>query len=77
MLVLNRKKGEVIRIGDDIIIKILDTHNIKDGKIRIAVGIDAPEGVPVLREELYDQREGVGSRTASGWKDCPTLSNEK
>lgn len=47
MLVLRRKVGERILIGDDIVIKITYAHR---GAAKI--GIDAPEGTKVLREEL-------------------------
>ncbi len=47
MLVLARKLTEVIHIGDDIVIKVLQIHN---GVVRI--GIDAPDSIRVLRGEL-------------------------
>ena len=47
MLVLARKLGERIWIGDNICITVVD---IDRGKIRL--GIDAPKDVPVNREEL-------------------------
>lgn len=54
MLVLSRHRDEVIRIGDDIAITVVD---IRGDKVRI--GIDAPPNVQVHREEVYDaiQRE--------------------
>lgn len=48
MLILTRKLGESIRIGDDIKIVISD---IKGKQIRI--GIEAPEDVSIHREEVY------------------------
>jgi carbon storage regulator len=48
MLVLTRRVGEVIRIGDDVSICILD---IQRGQVRVA--IDAPREIPVHREEVY------------------------
>lgn len=48
MLVLGRRVGEGIMIGDDISIKIL---SICGSQIRI--GIDAPKDVPVHREEIF------------------------
>ena len=48
MLILTRKLGESIQIGDEIRITFL---NIKGKQIRI--GIEAPEEVPVHREEVY------------------------
>lgn len=47
MLVLSRKIGEVIVIGDNIQIRVID---IDRGKIRL--GIDCPREVPIYREEL-------------------------
>jgi carbon storage regulator len=51
MLVLTRKIGEEIVIGDDIRIKVVD---IRGGKVRI--GIVAPEDVIVDRQEIHDKR---------------------
>ncbi|RZB34947.1 MAG: carbon storage regulator [Desulfobacteraceae bacterium Eth-SRB1] len=48
MLILTRKLGESIRIGDNIKITVSD---IKGKQIRI--GIEAPEDVAVHREEVY------------------------
>jgi len=47
MLVLTRKAGEKIVIGDDITITILDVRG--DG---IRIGIDAPRGIKIQREEV-------------------------
>lgn len=48
MLILTRKTGEGIAIGNDIQIRILE---IKGGQVR--VGIEAPHDVAVHREEIY------------------------
>lgn len=47
MLVLSRKLGEKIYVGDDIIITVVD---IDRGKIRL--GIEAPADKKIMREEL-------------------------
>jgi carbon storage regulator len=47
MLVLSRKLGEKIYIGENICITVVD---IDRGKIRL--GIDAPRNVPIYRQEL-------------------------
>ncbi len=47
MLVLSRKPGEGIHIGDEIVIKVIET---KGSTVRI--GIDAPAEVPIVRSEL-------------------------
>ncbi|HEV8060540.1 MAG TPA: carbon storage regulator [Gemmataceae bacterium] len=49
MLVLSRKPGEQIYIGNHITITVVE---IKGNRIRI--GIEAPDSVPVLRAELND-----------------------
>jgi len=49
MLVLTRRRDQVIKIGDDVEIRIVD---IRGDKVRL--GIDAPPGVPVHRLEIYD-----------------------
>ena len=51
MLVLTRKAGEVIAIGDDIQVRVLA---IKGGQVRI--GIEAPRQVSVNREEVLRSR---------------------
>jgi len=47
MLVLSRKLGEKIFIGENICITVVD---IDRGKIRL--GIEAPRDVPIFRQEL-------------------------
>lgn len=52
MLVLTRKRDEMIQIGDNIVIKILKT-----GKGAIKIGIDAPGNVRVIRGELVEEED--------------------
>jgi carbon storage regulator len=47
MLVLSRKVGETISIGDDVTISV-----VKLSGNRVRIGIDAPDDVEVLRGEL-------------------------
>lgn len=49
MLILNRKLGETIIIGENIEVKILE---VQDGKVKI--GIEAPKDISILRKEIYD-----------------------
>ncbi|OLS01542.1 carbon storage regulator CsrA [Tissierella creatinophila] len=48
MLILNRKIGESIIVGEDIEITILE---IEEGRVKI--GIDAPRDINILRKEIY------------------------
>lgn len=50
MLILTRKLGESIQIGDDIRIKIIDVS-----RSFVKIGIDAPRSVKVHREEIYER----------------------
>ncbi len=54
MLVLSRHRDESIMIGDDVVVTIVD---IRGDKVRL--GIDAPQHIPVHRQEVYEaiQRE--------------------
>lgn len=54
MLVLSRHRDESIMIGDDVVVTIVD---IRGDKVRL--GIDAPQNIPVHRQEVYEaiQRE--------------------
>lgn len=47
MLVLSRKEGERIRIGEDILITI-----VRINAKTVRIGIDAPADVSIIREEL-------------------------
>jgi carbon storage regulator len=60
MLVLTRKLGESIRIGDNVVVKIVDL----DGR-HVKLGIEAPRSIAVNREEIYEriQRENKAAST--------------
>ncbi|HZO96373.1 MAG TPA: carbon storage regulator CsrA [Gaiellaceae bacterium] len=49
MLVITRKPGERIRVGDDITVTVLE---VVGSTIRL--GIDAPSEIPVYRDELWE-----------------------
>ena len=70
MLVLTRKPGEGILIGDDVSIKIIE---VKGGTIRI--GIDAPRDKKIYRQEIYE-RIVEENRNAAQWNltDLDSLS---
>jgi carbon storage regulator len=50
MLVLTRKNGETIKIGDDIEITIVSSKNDQ-----VKIGIKAPKNIEILRKEIYEQ----------------------
>jgi carbon storage regulator len=66
MLVMQRRQGESILIGDDVEIRILAINGS-----RVKVGIEAPRCVPVLAREVHLVRAenlaaaGVSSRAAA------------
>ncbi len=50
MLILTRRVGETLMIGDDISVTVL---GVKGNQVR--VGVNAPRDVAVHREEIYDR----------------------
>lgn len=56
-LVLTRRIGESIRIGDDIVVRIADSR--ADGSCRVV--IEAPRTVPIVREELLGGRRNAAA----------------
>lgn len=71
MLVLTRKPGEGILIGDDIKITVVE---MKSGAIRI--GIEAPQNQKIYRQEVYD-RICMENKEATQWNlaDLNALSS--
>jgi carbon storage regulator len=50
MLILTRRVGEVLTIGDDVTVTVL---GVKGNQVRL--GVNAPKDVPVHREEIYER----------------------
>ena len=67
MLVLTRRGGESVRIGDDITVTVLE-----DRARQVRIGIDAPNDVPVHREEVYERiRDGMRQDAESPRSPAP------
>ena len=60
MLVLARKDGERIRLGDEIVITIVESA---PGQVRI--GISAPPAITIHREEVYDAIASANRQASS------------
>jgi carbon storage regulator len=71
MLVLSRKVGESVVIGDDVTVTILEVR----GDI-VRVGIDAPRSVAVHRAELLAQLELSNREAASPSEDAVASLSE-
>ena len=68
MLILTRRVGETVMIGNDVTVTIL---GVKGNQVR--VGINAPKNVAVHREEIYERikREQHGTSPDEAHTDEP------
>ena len=74
-LILARKCGEAIHIGDDVVITVL---TITDGRVRL--GIEAPQDVSVHRQEIYEviqRRKAAQIPEADVAHDCTNLRRKR
>ena len=58
MLILTRRVGESVRIGNDIKISVL---NVRKNQVRI--GFEAPGDSPVYREEIWEKKQHLHDDT--------------
>jgi carbon storage regulator len=65
MLVLTRRAGESVMIGDDVVITVLEAR----GDV-IRLGIQAPRDVQVHREEVYRELQDANREAASPTEDA-------
>jgi carbon storage regulator len=69
MLVLTRRVGETVVIGDDIVVTVC---SVKNNQVRL--GIQAPGDVEVYREEIYEK---IKKEKEAGAAAAQVSSNEK
>jgi carbon storage regulator len=67
MLILTRRVGETVMIGDDVTITVL---GVKGNQVR--VGINAPKHVAVHREEIYERIKREQQTDEVSEKPTPT-----
>lgn len=48
MLIITRRPGEKIMLGDDVVVEVLEVNGSS-----VRIGVDAPRSVPVYREEIW------------------------
>lgn len=65
MLVLTRKNGESIKIGDDIEITIISSKNDQ-----VKIGINAPKNIEVFRKEIIEEIQNENEQAS---KDISSL----
>ena len=65
MLILTRRIGETFKVGDDVNVTVL---GVRGSQIRI--GITAPRGISVCREEIYDKKKDTDKQTVENGKEA-------
>ena len=74
MLILTRRTGEKIRIGDEVTVTVLDVNGNQ-----VRIGFDAPKSVSVHRQEIYerieDEKRGI-KRSGEGGKSDEANGNK-
>ena len=68
MLIITRKPGERIMLGDDVVVEVIE---VSGSSVRL--GIAAPRTVPVYREEIWEAIKAENQRAA---KSDPSALND-
>jgi carbon storage regulator len=71
MLVLTRKVGEKILLGDDVVVSVVEVNR---GSVRL--GVEAPKSVSILRFEVYEriQEENLNASRAASADDIQKMA---
>ena len=69
MLILTRRVGEAMKLGEDITVTVL---GVRGNQVRI--GIDAPKSVAIQREEIYST--AVTDRTPEFGNELPDFQDQ-
>ncbi len=65
MLVLTRKSGQSIVVGNDIVITVLDVH-----RDQVRLGIEAPRTVDVHRQEIFEALQEANRKAAQSAQEA-------
>ena len=70
MLIITRRPGEKVMLGDDVVIEVIEVSGSS-----VSIGIDAPKSVPVYREEIWtavrDENAAASKSDAKLPEDLP------
>ena len=72
MLIITRRAGERIMVGDDVVVHVME---IVGNTVR--VGIEAPRSLPVYREEIWHAVREENRAAAAAASEPPDTPNRK